>query len=167
MVKINWGNLVLALLLTVVFLFYVVPALFSGNFLWFVPVFRTQPEKVVVYRAGEQIILYPSSSDYKEVTAACNRLISRISATYQFGLSESGLQEARENEVAVELFYAEPLDLPTPLNLGGPNQLFIPLSGWRSETPMAVRGFNGEYWGQVLRIGDLTELQQVVAEVEG
>jgi hypothetical protein len=157
----------LILLLVVVLFVYVVPVLLTGNFLWFLPVFDVEPVSITVYRDGEQLTLYPGDARFDEVTAANNRLISNIKAVHStFGISDVGLEELYAEGTAVELFYAESLDFPTPVNLGGPNQLLIPLSGHYTINPVALRGFDGEYWGAALRLGDLGELQAVVAALE-
>jgi hypothetical protein len=164
------GNLLSAgviLLLTIAALVYFTPIIQTGNWLWFLPVFDTEAEKIIVYRSGEQITLYPGDPGFDEVTAASNDLISKIKAVHRtFGISDIGLEDLRAEGIAVELFYAEPLDFPTPVNLGGANQLLIPLAGHYTVNPVAVRGFDGEYWGAALRLGDLGELQAVVAALE-
>jgi hypothetical protein len=153
----------LILLLTIVALVYLTPVVQSGNFLWFLPVFDTRAEKIIVYRHGEQITLQPADPDFDELTDVSNQLISNIKAVHRtFGISESGLEALRAEGVAVELFYAEPLKLPHSANLSGPNQLLIPLSGHYVENPIVIRGFDGEYWGAALRVGDLDRLQAAV-----
>jgi hypothetical protein len=163
----NLRSLVLILLLTIAVLVYLTPVVLTGNFLWFVPVFDVEAAKIIIYRSGEQVILYPGAPGFDEVTAACNQLISRIKAVHRtFGISASGLEQLRAEGTAVELFYTEALDFPSPANLGGANQLLIPLSGHYAKTPVVVRGFNGEYWGAALRVGDLGKLQAIVAAID-
>jgi hypothetical protein len=157
----------LILLLFIAAFVYFIPVLATGNFLWFLPVFDVQPERIIVFRDGEQLTLYPGDPRFDEVTAASNQLISDIVAVHRtFGISDVGLEELYAEGTAVELFYAESLDFPTPVNLGGPNQLLIPLSGHYAINPLALRGFDGEYWGAALRLGDLGELQAVVVALE-
>jgi hypothetical protein len=163
----NLRGFALILLLTIAALVYLTPVMLTGNFLWFIPVFDTEAERIIVYRGGEQITLYPDDPGFDEVNTACNALISKIEAVYAtFGISDSGLEQLRAQGTAVELFYAEPLDFPSPVNLGGPNQLLFPLSEYYTEDPVAIRGFDGEYWGAALRVGDLRKLQAVVAALE-
>ncbi len=163
----NLRGFALILLLTIVALVYLTPVVLTGNFLWFISVFDTEAKKIIVYRGGEQITLYPDDPGFDEVTAACNALISKIKAVHPtFGISDIGLEQLRAEGTAVELFYAEPLDFPSPVNLGGPNQLLIPLSEHYVENPVAIRGFDGDYWGAALRLGDLRELQAIVAALE-
>ena len=153
----------LVLALFIVAFVYFIPVLATGNFLWFLPVFDIQPVNVIVYRDGERFDLYPGDPRFDDVTAASNELISNIVAVHRtFGISDVGLEELYAEGTAVELFYAESLDFPTPVNLGGPNQLLIPLAGHYTINPVALRGFDGEYWGAALRLGDLGELQAVV-----
>jgi hypothetical protein len=162
--KSNLGSFVLVLVLVVVALVYFTPVVLTGNFLWFLPVFDVEPTTIIVYREGWERTLVPGDPGFAEITAASNELISKIKAVHTtFGISDVGLEDLRASGTAVELFYAEPLDFPTPVNLGGPNQLLIPLSGYYTTNPVALRGFDGEYWGAALRLGDLTELQAVVA----
>jgi hypothetical protein len=157
----------LILLLFVAAFVYFIPVLATGNLLWFLPVFDVQPVSIIVYRDGGQLTLYPGDPRFDEVTAASNQLISNIVAVHStFGISDVGLEDLRAEGRAVELFYSESLDFPTPVNLGGPNQLLIPLTGHYTISPVAVRGFDGEYWGAALRLGDLGELQAVVAALE-
>ena len=157
----------LILLLVVASFVYIVPVLMTGNFLWFLPVFDSQPQSIIVYREGDQFMLYRGDPRFDEVTVASNELISNLVAVHRtFGISDVGLEDLRAEGTAVELFYAESLDFPTPVNLGGPNQLLIPLSGHYTVNPVALRGFDGEYWGAALRLGDLGELQAVVASLE-
>lgn len=160
-------SFVLILLLTIAALVYLTPVVQTGNFLWFLPVFNTKAEQIIVYRRGEQFTLQPADSDFDELTALSNQLISKIKAVHAtFGISDSGLEELRAEGVAVELFYAEPLKLPHSANLSGPNQLLIPLSGHYTINPVAIRGFEGDYWGAALRLGDLTALKASVAALE-
>jgi hypothetical protein len=157
----------LILVLVIVALAYFTPVILTGNFLWFLPVFDTEPVRIEVHRGGEQITLYPGDPGFDEVTAACNELISKIEAVHQtFGISDIGLEQLRAEGTAVELFYAEPIDFPSPVNLGGPNQLLIPVTGYYAQTPVAIRGFDGEYWGAALRLGDLGKLQAAVAALQ-
>jgi len=163
----NLRSLAVILLLTIAALAYFTPVVQTGNFLWFIPVFDVEAEEIIVYRGGEQITLHPGEPGFEEVTAACNALISKIKAVHHsFGISDVGLEQLRAEGTAVELLYAEPLDFPSPANLGGANQLLIPLSEHYVINPVALRGFDGEYWGAALRIGDLGKLQAVVAELE-
>jgi hypothetical protein len=160
----NLRSLVVILLLTIAALVYFTPVVQTGNFLWFIPVFNVEAEEIIVYRGGEQLTLHPGDPGFEEVTAACNGLISKIKAVHHsFGISDIGLEQLRAEGTAVELLYAEPLDFPSPANLGGANQLLIPLSEHYVVNPVAVRGFDGEYWGAALRVGDLGKLQAVVA----
>lgn len=165
--KSNLGGFVLVLVLVVVALVYFGPVVLTGNLLWFLPIFDVEPTTIIVYREGEQITLYPGDPGFDEVTAASNALISKIKAVHStFGISDVGLEDLRAKGTAVELFYAEPLDFPSPVNLGGPNQLLIPLSGHYTINPVAIRGFDGDYWGAALRLGDLTALRASVAALE-
>ena len=165
--KSNLGGFVLVLVLVVVALVYFTPVALTGNFRWFLPVFDIEPTRIIVYRDGEQMTLVPGDPGFDEVTAASNELISKIKAVHRtFGISDVGLEDLRAEGTAIELFYAEPLDFPTPVNLGGPNQLLIPLSGHYTINPVALRGFDGDYWGAALRLGDLTELQATVAALK-
>ena len=157
----------LVLVLVIAALVYLTPVIMTGNFLWFLPVFDVEPTRIIVYREGVQTSLYPGDPGFDEVVAASNELLSKITAVHRsFGISDVGLEQLREGGTAIELFYAEPLDFPTPVNLGGPNQLLIPLSEHYAINPVALRGFDGEYWGAALRLGDLAELQAVVAALE-
>lgn len=157
----------LVLVLFIAALVYFTPVVMTGNFLWFLPIFDVEPSRIIVYRDGAQINLVPGDPGFDEVTAASNELISKIEAVHRsFGISDLGLEELREEGTAVELFYKEPLDFPTPVNLGGPNQILIPLSGHYTINPVALRGFDGDYWGAALRLGDLAELQAVTAALE-
>jgi hypothetical protein len=165
--NIHLRSFALILLLTLAALVYFTPVVQTGNLLWFLPVFDTKAEQIVVYRRGAQFTLYPGDPDYDELTALANRLISKIKAVHAtFGISDSGLEELLTKGVAVELTYAEPLKLPHSANLGGPNQLLIPLSGYYAETPVVIRGFDGEYWGAALRVGDLRPLQAAVEALD-
>jgi hypothetical protein len=165
--KSNLGGFVLVLVLVVIALVYFSPVVLTGNFLWFLPVFDVEPMTIIVYREGEKMTLVPGNPGFDQVTVASNELISNIKAVHRtFGISDVGLEDLRAEGTAIELFYAEPLDFPTPVNLGGPNQLLIPLSGHYTINPVALRGFEGEYWGAALRLGDLTELQAIVAALE-
>jgi hypothetical protein len=165
--NVNLRSFALILFLTIAALVYFTPVVQTGNLLWFLPVFNDKAEQIVVYRRGEQFTLTPNDPDYDELTAVANRLISKIKAVHAtFGISDSGLEELRTEGVAVELYYAEPLKLPHSANLGGPNQLLIPLSSYYVENPVVIRGFDGEYWGAALRVGDLGPLQAAVEALD-
>jgi hypothetical protein len=157
----------LILLLVIAALVYFTPVVMSGNWLWFLRVFDTEPQRIVIYREGERFTLFPGDAGFAEVTAASNELVSNIQAVHRtYGISDGGLEQLRAEGTAVELYYREPLDFPTPVNLGGANQLLIPLTGHYTENPVAFRGFNGDYWGAALRIGDLTGLESVVSGLD-
>jgi hypothetical protein len=157
----------LILLLVIAAFVYFTPVVMSGNWLWFLRVFDTEPQRIMIYREGERFTLFPGDDGFAEVTEASNKLVSKIEAVHRtYGISDSGLEQLKDEGIAVELYYREPLDFPTPVNLGGANQLLIPLSGHYTTNPVAFRGFNGEYWGAALRLGDLSELRSVVVELE-
>ena len=165
--SVNLRSMVLVLLLVIAALVYFTPVVQTGNWLWFLPVFDVEAKEIVVYREGEQIVLHPGDPGFDQVNGACNALISKIKAVHHtFGISDIGVEQLRAEGRVVELFYAEPLDFPNPANLGGANQLLIPLSGHYVTNPVALRGFDGEYWGAALRVGNLEKLQAAVDALE-
>lgn len=148
----NLKGLLLALLVLAALVIYTVPALTTGNPFWFWPTMSVSPSQIITYRDGVSIVHRPGTPGYKLLAPLCEKMLTQVSGLDNSGFSEETLREIRAHGRAVEVFYPQPVTIPTSLQAGQPNQVFIPLDDKYAEWAVAYAGNDGKYWVQGLRI---------------
>jgi hypothetical protein len=133
-------------------LVYGLPALSSRNPLWFVPSLGAEPSQIVVYRDGEQQVYRPGSPGYQTLAPLCTKALREVGGLEDSGLSDETLREIRRSGRAIEVFFPQPVTIPTSLPVGRPDQILIPLDERFQTSAVAYTANNGKYWAQGLRI---------------
>lgn len=151
-VNVNLRGLALALIVLGLILLYALPALNSRNPLWFVPSLGSEPNQIITYRDGERQVHRPGTPGYKLLAPLTTKALREVSGLDDSGLSEATLREIRSEGRAIEVFFPQPITIPTTLLVGKPNQIFIPLDDEYAEMAVAYTGNDGKYWAQGLRI---------------
>jgi hypothetical protein len=148
----NVKGLALALLAVIVLVAYAVPALTTGNAFWFWPSVGVNPSQIVTYRDGVSIVHRPGTPGYKLLAPLISKALTQIGGLDDSGFSEDTLREIRAKGRAVEVYYPQPITIPTSLRTIQPNQILIPLDEKYEEWAVAYTGNDGKYWAQGLRI---------------
>jgi len=153
----NLRGLLLALLVLGALVVYSVPALTTGNPFWFWPTVDVNPNQIVTYRDGVSIVHRPGTPGYKLLAPLCKRMLTQVSGLDGSGLSEDTIREIRARGRAVEVFYPQPVTIPSSLRTVQPNQIFVPLDDKYADWAVAYAGNDGKYWAQGLRIRPVYE----------
>lgn len=151
-VNVNLRGLALAALTLGLLLLYGLPALNSRNPLWFIPSLGSEPSQIVAYRDGEQQVYRPGSPGYKTLAPLCTKALLEVGGLDDSGLSEDTIREIRRGGRALEVFFPQPVTIPTSLPVGRPNQVLIPFDRRFLELAVLYTANDGKYWAQGLRI---------------
>lgn len=148
----NLRVLLLAVVVVIALVVYCVPALTTGNPFWFWPTVGASASQIVTYRDGVSIVHRPGTPGYKLLAPLCDKMLKQVSGLDDSGLSEDTIREIRARGRAIEVFYPQPVTIPTSLRTVQPNQIFIPLDDKYADWAVAYAGNDGKYWAQGLRI---------------
>lgn len=162
----NWVGLGIAMLLLFAACMILL-ALLSGNALFATDVITTRPAQVVVYHSGERLIYEPGDPEYGQlVDAAYETLYNESGIVEGLGWSDARFTQAREEGIAVELLYTEPVKLPgIRIDIADPTRLFFPLEVFGHSGEVVFRGSQDEYWGLPIRVESLDALRSAVNEI--
>ncbi|NDJ52315.1 MAG: hypothetical protein GYB68_04410 [Chloroflexi bacterium] len=166
----NIKGMLIALGIVFIVLLIGIPAALSGNLLFFVPTaIEQEPVMVHVYHNGQQISFEPGDAEYRLLVDAVYEAISTENGFLSMGWSNRRFSQARNDGVAVELIYDEPVVLPgNRINSGHPIRLFVPLDVYGTNNPPIVfRGGAGQYWGDPMRVVSLEPVATAVNVVVG
>jgi len=126
---------------------YFVIAVSTADFLWFLQQTRGVPIQIQVHFDGQTVILDEGDPRFQDIANALRLTITKIEGyAQQIGLSDRSLQDYREIEWSVEVFYADPLILHSRFRFGKPTQLLIPLSGRHTEQNITFLAQNGSFY---------------------
>ena len=128
-----------------VILVWAVPALLSGDFRWFVAGASAQPQRLSIWADGHETTLVPSDRDYPAISQAATEAITHIYGLSEYGPSVQTIDEYRQS-FALEVFYAEPLQIHSRFNLGHPRHVMVPLTGTGYKEGRFFIGSDGSYW---------------------
>ena len=152
--------------LFVLVLVYLIITISTNDPVWFLPTFRGEPTRIVIYHRGERSEIAPGSEHYAALNEELNRSLSRISGYDEgLGLSPESLQDYRARETVIEVFYAQPVVIHSRFNFGRPDSLLIPLSGRHSEQHPVFGGIGGDYLPGTLNLRDVSALKAKLTEL--
>jgi len=155
----------IVLVLFVVVVFYLVVAISTNDPVWMLPYFAGEPSRIVLYDKGKTVEITPGSADYEPLNRALNRALSKVVGYHDsLGLSEDTLAAYRTEDVALEVFYPQPVVIHSRFHFGRPNTLLIPLSGRHSQYNVVFGGHDGNYWPGAPSLKDLSALKETLAE---
>ena len=148
----NIRGLLLVLLALGLLVVYAVPALTTGNVFWFWPSTGANPSQIVTYREGTSTVHRPGTPGYRVLAPLIDKALASISGVDDSGLSDVRVRELRSRGSAIEIYYAEPITIPTSFPVIKPNQILIPLDDVAAQTGDAYLGSDGQYYAGGLRI---------------
>jgi hypothetical protein len=111
------------------------------DWLWFIPVFNENQARILLYRDGQELALYPGDSGYEEVNEAINQIVRRVTAKDPLGISMESLEEYYTLYEAVEVFYAEPVIIHTSHGFPKADKYLFPQSGRHYNPPVVFAGY--------------------------
>lgn len=164
----NWLGLFVALALIGVCLLFALPAVLSGNILFATNIILEKPSQVIVYDKGQTYTFEPGDPEYDTLVHSAYDAIGTENGIREYGWSAARFEEARQEGVAVEFFYTEPVKLPGKrLDIADPTRLFFPLDvyGMASQPDMVFRGDENKYWGAPIRVESLDPFREAVNQV--
>ena len=133
--------------------------------------FIEPPEKIMVYKNNEQIVIEKNSELYTKIVELANKRIKEPLDIAQLALQESSPNEFIGNETAVEFFYSEKMSSEfksynDKVLKKGYSKLLMVLSG--NEKDLLIFGDNGVYYndvfGRLLSPDDLLNLITQITE---
>jgi hypothetical protein len=126
--------------------YYLTVSLTSRDLLWFVRRFQDQPSRIVVYQPGQQSEFLPGQTGYEELAAAAQASLAqgfaRLTTT---GYSEQTLQNAYTQQVTLEVFFSQPVEIHAWFPTGRTTQMLFPITGPHAEPPIVLLGDQGRY----------------------
>jgi len=154
------------LLLAVWFVIFVLIVVWAGvaltveDALWFVPVFRAEASVIDLYWDGQQVRLLPGMPEYDLLQEAVFAELPRVTSyAHGVGLSDSTIEDLRQQGRLLELHYAEPARVHSWHFFGASEVFYLPLSGFNAEHN---RVFNAARTGAL----QLKTMEQIRATAE-
>ena len=162
-IQTNAITLVIAMFLFVVVAYYGMVALTSRDPLWFLSRFEDQPARIVVYHEGVRTDLQPGDAGFDPLAGAVQEsLAAGFRGLSKTGLSEKSLQDAYQQFVTLEVFYARPVELHTFFYTGRVTQMLFPITGRHSEAEIVVLGEDGVYRGGAPVLNDIAPIHETM-----
>lgn len=142
-------------------------ALPDRDWLWFLPVFSEEPNRIQLYRDGEELVLMPGEWAYDDVNAAINQIVRKVRAKEPLGISLETQEEYYDRFSAVEVFYPEPVIIHTIHGFPVADKYLFPQSGRHDDPPVVFAGYQRrpDYRGGVLVLGSRDALDEAVDKV--
>lgn len=127
---------------------YLVNAMNTGNWLWFIPVQpKYEPSRILVRERGQSIEYHPGVDGFAELTAALNMALSDFSNSdlVPIGLSDETLQGYQETDVVMEVYYPEDIRFNSVARMRHVNQLLFPIEGRHAGYRYVFPGADGRW----------------------
>ncbi len=165
-VNVNLKGLFWAFVVLIVGVVYATGLIANGDPLWFLPVFSEKPMRIVVTDKGCAVELFEGEKGFDDIYLAFNQSITQMDGlNEQFGFGEGRVQEYRNTERVVELYYPRPVTIHTNYRFGRPDSIFVPLTGSFAESRAVFGGHNGDYWAGALRLKSLDAIMQAASGI--
>ncbi len=165
-VRVNLKSMFLVVIVFVLLVIFGIGMFGNGDPLWFWASFNDEPERIIVYQSGCSVELISGQPAFAELTRALNQeLPSYEGYSNNYGLSTDSLQDYRNRQQAVEVFYPRPVTIHSPYSFGHPDSLFIPLSGGFVDTRSVFGGHGGDYWAGALRLKSVQTIQSAAKTI--
>ncbi len=130
------------------FIFYMVGALNTGNWLWILPIQPTYEPSRIVIRDGGQVMEYrPGDDGFAELADALTSAFADFSnmELVPLGLSDVTLQEYNNTGVVLEAYYSQNIRFNSIVRMRNINQLLIPIEGRHSGLHYVFPGSDGRW----------------------
>lgn len=107
----NLAFLALAVLGSLGAIYYVFPAITSGDWRWFSTEFSEQPREIAIVDRGQRTVLTAGDPRFAPLVSAFNQSIERGYRSRSGGMSDETRARMEQNGLYVEASYAEPVSL--------------------------------------------------------
>lgn len=127
---------------------WILNTLNTGNPLWFLPIQPIyEPSRIVIRNYGETVTLRRGEPGYAEITDGLNETLSGFdnTALISIGLSEETIRRYSEEDLVLEVYYADEIEFNTPVRMTGVKQLLFPVDATHSGNGYVFMGANGEW----------------------
>jgi len=135
----------------IIFAIWAFFALNTGNLLWFrsSPERSYTPDRIVIHYYGTTTEVQPGSDDFRDLNAALNQVLGSFRGRVPVGLSAVTVDDYREKEFVVELFFSS--DIGSVIGLGSTiNHLIIPIDGRHSGSRFVFVGDDDNWLASAL-----------------
>jgi hypothetical protein len=125
---------------------YLVGAMNTDNWLWFLPVQPSfTPSRIVVRDRGQTIEYREGVEGFDELVAALDASLNEFRNTdlIPLGLSDVTLKEYNESAVVIEVYYPQNIRFNTAVRMRDIDQLLIPIEGRHSGLGYVFPGSDG------------------------
>ena len=131
----------------IVLVLYGTLAFTSGDLLWFVKRFDSNPAHIVVYHSsGARTELSPGDPGFETLAQAIKSCIAQgLERPSGIGFSDASLLDAYTRYVTVEVFFSEPVKLHAWFNTEEPTRMLFPITGRHSDLSIVVLGIGSKY----------------------
>ncbi len=146
-------------------IYYGIMAANNRDFLWWWPWFDEMPCEIVMYRAGQRIVITPDSPDYAPLVPAINESLSRRTGYLNLGLSEPTLEEYQTRASAMELSYPAFVSMHSQYRLVPFDGLLIPLTGRHSESRVVFFSQEGQYLAGAIQLATTDPIKNGLADL--
>lgn len=155
-------------------LVWLIISLTNGDLLWFLPVFNTKADWLVVYWDEQTYMLFPGDAGYDEIMRSFSVAVADWGG-YEgsVGLSDENLERYRNEWRLLELHYNTPVQVHTPHLYSKARNFFIPLSGTHAMWRRVFAGLTDKPRIGVLNVNEahfeslLEAVEQMVLERPG
>lgn len=147
----------LILVIAFVLIAYLVGALNTGNWLWFLPIQpKFDPSLILVRDHGQSAEYRPGVSGFIELSNALDVSLADFSNLdlVPMGLSDETLQEYNESAIIVEIYYPQDIRFNTVVRMRNVNQLLIPIEGRHAGNRYIFLGSDGRWLTGALVMAD-------------
>ena len=130
------------------FIFYMVGALNTGNWLWILPIQPTyEPSRIVIRDQGQSTEYRPGEAGFTELAEALTTAFADFSNMdlVPLGLSDVTLQEYSDTGVVLEAYYPQNIRFNSIVRMSNVNQLLIPIQGRHSGLHYVFPGSDGRW----------------------
>ena len=161
------GGNILSLLVMLIALiggaYYLLPAVMSGDPLWFSTDFSARPRTLAVIDRGQRLELQPNDPRFNEIVDAFNGSLKRGYGYADFGFSPETWALVDRNGLVIEATYAEPIRLHTRGGFQPTQQLLLVVGGEDLHaTRVLFRGNNQTRGGTPIQVNNIEPLEQVL-----
>ena len=164
--KLKLREPLIILVLVILFFYWVINALNTGNALWFLPVQPTfQPTRIVVRNYGQTIDLQAGTPGFSELVQALNETFANgfdNSALVSIGLSDETLRRYAEEELVLESYYGQNISFNTPVRMNNVTQLLVPLDGTHADQRYLFFGGRGDWRVGAMVMSDDAPLREAM-----
>ena len=145
--------------------YYVMMAVNNRDLLWWWPWFDEEPSEIVIYRAGEEIVITPDSPGYAALVQAANQSLSRRVGYLNLGLSEPTLEEYATEATVMELSYPAYVSMHSQYRLVPFDGLLIPLTGRHSESRVVFFSQGGQYIAGAVQLATTDPIKDALVDL--